>query len=690
MASPPANIRNLAEALADRYTIERELGRGGMATVYLAQDRKHLRPLAIKVVRPDLAAAMGAERFLREIEIAARLNHPHILPLYDSGEAAGSLYYVMPYVEGETLRDRLTREGQLSVDEAVRIARELAGGLSHAHSRGVIHRDIKPENILLSGGHAVIADFGIARAISAAGGEDLTETGLALGTPAYMSPEQSLGQEVDARSDVYSLACVLYEMLAGETPHTGPTAQAIIARRMSAAVPSVRETRETVPPFLDDVLKRALAKLPADRFMSAAEMADALRRSAGPEWVAQPTGPLRVMGLYLLSAAAMLGLVQVLVTQLELPGWVLPGALSLLLIGIPIIVATTLAQRGSLPLPQRASGLLTWRRAILGGVVALATWGVVVTAYVISRGRTIATLAPMRLAVLPFSVRGDTGFAYLGEGIVDLLARNLDGVGDLRTVDPGTVLSALGRDADRSVDADRYRVVARRVQAGIFLLGSIHAIGGRLRIEASLYDAATDEPAEALSQVAVEGDAGDALGLVDQLAARLLVDRGAAPGRLFETAALTTRSLQALKTYLTAEQRLRSGPQGIDSALAGLQRAVADDSTFALAYYRLAVAGGWQGRHEMATSATAAALRHVDRLAERDRRLLEAYAQYRNGSVELAEQGFRNLVRDYPDDLEAEFQLADLLSNYNPLAGRSQAEARELFDRVLAYDPGFL
>jgi TolB-like protein len=686
------DLARLAEALADHYTIEREVGRGGMATVYLGQDRKHRRPLAIKVLHPELAVAVGGQRFLREIEIAAQLNHPHILPLYDSGEAAGFLYYVMPYVEGETLRQRVDRERQLPVGEAVRIAREVADGLSHAHGYGVIHRDIKPENILISGGHAVIADFGIARAISAAGGEKLTGTGFAMGTPAYMSPEQALGErQLDARSDLYSLGCVLYEMLVGEPPHTGPTAQAIIARRVSEPVPSAHTTRETVPQALDAVLRRGLARVPADRYATAAAFSDALSRSTtGPEWVARPAGPARVMGLYLVTAAAVLALVQVVATQLGLPRWVVPGALVLLLIGIPVILATTFVQRGSLSVPGPAVRLLTWRRAILGGVLAFGAWGVIVTVWGMPRSGDGAPPEPTRLAVLPFSVLGDSAFAYLGEGIVDLLARNLDGTGDLRTVDPGTVLSALGRDGSPSGSAARYRAVARRVGAGNYLVGTVHAIAGRLRIQASLYDATADSPAEALSQLLVEGEDSDVLALVDQLAARLLVDRGAAPGRLFETATLTTGSLQALKTYLTAEQILRSGPAAIDSALAGFQRAVAEDTTFALAWYRLAVGAGWQGRQEMAAAAAAAALRHSARLADRDRRLLEAYDAYRSGSVEQAEQGFRSLVRDYPDDLEAEFQLADLLTNYNPLRGRSQDEARELFDRILAWDPGFL
>jgi serine/threonine-protein kinase len=258
-----------------------------MATVYLAEDLKHHRKVAIKVLRPELAAALGPDRFLREIQLAARLHHPHILPLYDSGEAGGLLYYVMPFVEGESLRDRLARERQLPLEGALQVTREVADALDYAHNRDVVHRDIKPENILLEWGHALVSDFGIARAINAAGSDKVTETGLVVGTPAYMSPEQASGERtLSGCSDVYSLGCVLYEMLAGEPPYTGPTAQAILARRLTDPVPPLRTVRENVPVAVERAIGKALAKVPADRFGTAKEFAEALERTsatAAPE-----------------------------------------------------------------------------------------------------------------------------------------------------------------------------------------------------------------------------------------------------------------------------------------------------------------------------------------------------------------------------------------------------------------------
>jgi eukaryotic-like serine/threonine-protein kinase len=270
----------LRSALADRYRLGNEVGRGGMAEVYIAEDLKHRRQVAIKVLKPELAAAIGAERFLREIQTTAALRHPHILPLYDSGRVDDLLYYVMPYVEGESLRERLRREKQLSVSEALTIAAEVADALTYAHARGVVHRDIKPENILLDSGHAVVADFGIARAMSVAGAERLTATGLSIGTPQYMSPEQAAGErDLDGRSDLYSLGCVLYEMLAGQPPFVGPSQESIIHQHLTAPPPPVTQLRPSVPRDVADLVDRALAKMPADRISPAESFSSTLRQT---------------------------------------------------------------------------------------------------------------------------------------------------------------------------------------------------------------------------------------------------------------------------------------------------------------------------------------------------------------------------------------------------------------------------
>ncbi len=272
-----STFEQFASALATRYEIVREIGAGGMATVYLARDIKHQRDVAIKVLHPELAAALGAERFLSEIRTTANLHHPHILPLHDSGDADGFLFYVMPYVDGETLRTRLTRERQLPIADAVRIAREVADALGYAHGRGVIHRDIKPENVLLQGGHALVADFGIALAVQSAGGARMTQTGLSLGTPQYMSPEQAMGERtIDARSDVYALGAVTYEMLTGDAPFTGSSGQVIVAKVLSERPTPIRTLRDTVPLEVEDAVLAALAKIPADRFATAMEFATAL------------------------------------------------------------------------------------------------------------------------------------------------------------------------------------------------------------------------------------------------------------------------------------------------------------------------------------------------------------------------------------------------------------------------------
>jgi serine/threonine-protein kinase len=617
-------LPRLQASLAGRYSLHSELGRGGMATVYLAQDVRYDRPVALKVLHPELAASLGPERFLREIQLTARLQHPHILPVLDSGDADGLLWYTMPYVEGESLRARLLSERQLPLDDAIRICCDLLAALSYAHAHGVVHRDIKPENILLQGDQAMVADFGVARAVDAAA-ERLTETGLALGTPAYMSPEQAAGERtLDGRSDVYAVGCVLYEMLAGEPPFTGPTAQAIIARRLSAPVPSLRAVREGVPEGIDRAITRALARTPADRFASAAEFARALeeRRTGG---------------------------------QAERRTAKANSRRQAVLVGLSVIL-------------------------LLAGAWLARRW--------------LAAPAPAvsleRLAVLPFSTSGSSNIAYLAEGMVDLLSRNLNGAGDLRTIDAGTVLTAGAKAGTHSGDVAKARALARRLGAGLYVLGSVHAAGGRLRIQADLRSEA-DTAGGTLARANAEGDSTQLFQLVDRLSADLLAGRGRGlSSRLMQSAALTSRSLSALKHYLEGERNLRGGEGNFDSAIAGFQRAIAEDSTFALAHYRLAVAAAWAWRPGISGPATQRALALGDRLEHRDRRLLSAFAAFQRGAAEEAEQQYRGILRDYPDDLEAEFQLATVYYYYNSARGRPVSEASEPFDHVLALDPGFL
>src|SRR5690348_8386636 len=289
--APSSTAERLGAALADRYQLVRELGTGGMATVYLAHDVRHGRQVALKVLRADLGQTFGTDRFLREIRLAAGLSHPNILPLFDSGEADGVLYYVMPRVEGESLRDRLLRSPHLPVNEAVHIAVEVADALDYAHRHGVVHRDIKPENIMLQDGHALVADFGIGKALSDVAGDALTQVGMSVGTPAYMSPEQAVGESIDGRSDIYSLGCVLYEMLVGEPPFTGPTAQSVIAKRFVQTPADVTALRDAVSRPLARIVHQALARTPMDRFESAADLRDALRAMMSTSTRAQGRAP---------------------------------------------------------------------------------------------------------------------------------------------------------------------------------------------------------------------------------------------------------------------------------------------------------------------------------------------------------------------------------------------------------------
>ena len=346
-------LEEVQAALGERYTVEKTLGEGGMAMVYLAEDRKHHRKVAVKVLRPELSATIAAERFLLEIETAAKLTHPNILPVHDSGQADGVLFYVMPLVEGETLQDRLQSGGRLPVDEALRLTREVAEALAFAHQQGIVHRDIKPGNILLQAGHALVADFGIARALER-GGAALTQIGYSVGTPQYMSPEQALGeQNIDGRADIYSMGCVLYEMLSGRPAFEGPTAQAVLSKNITEDPPPLNTKLPDVPVVLDRVVKRAMAKDPADRYQNASELADALilvdmnvltegvrevmqNAPAAPTVPESTLSPMRVAAFSGVSTAGLLAILYAVMQQLGFPPWMFALPVGLVIVCLPI------------------------------------------------------------------------------------------------------------------------------------------------------------------------------------------------------------------------------------------------------------------------------------------------------------------------------------------------------------------
>jgi eukaryotic-like serine/threonine-protein kinase len=412
-------LEQLTAALGDRYRIERELGHGGMAVVFLAEDLKHRRRVAIKLLKPDLSAVLGSERFLREIEIAASLQHPHILPLFDSGAAGGLLYYVMPFAEGESLRQRLAREQQLPLDAALRITREVGSALQYAHEHGVIHRDIKPENVVLSGGQAVVADFGIARALHAASPEQLTLTGMVVGTPQYMSPEQAAGAAVDGRSDQYSLACTLYEMLSGQPPFTGPSSQAIIARHSLEPVPSLRIVRQTVPSAVEGAIMKAMAKVPADRFASMQRFLDALE---SPEGATVPT-----------------------------------------------------AVSAQSPRPSRARVARRLMAALGAGVlVATAAWWLVPGKK--ATGAHAASSAVTAVAVLPFqNLASSPDSSYLGEGMTEGLIADLAQIGSLKVISRSSGAEAEGTARSLGELASKLGVEA-------VVKGSIRRVGDSVEV----------------------------------------------------------------------------------------------------------------------------------------------------------------------------------------------------------------
>jgi serine/threonine protein kinase/tetratricopeptide (TPR) repeat protein len=594
-------VAELKAALADRYALKRELGRGGMAIVYLADDLRHDRSVALKVLHPELARTLGSERFQLEIKVTARLQHPHILTVLDSGEAAGQLWFTMPFVEGESLRDRLRRERQLSVDNALRIATEASRALEYAHQHGVIHRDIKPENLLLtSDGTTLVSDFGIARALSASA-ERITGTGLAIGTPAYMSPEQSAGDPgLDARTDVYALGIVLYEMLVGEPPYTGATAQAMIAKRLGGNVPRVRPVRPNVSETLEQAITRALALVPADRFASAAEFAQALAAPPG-------SGPNMTS----------------VVTQA-------PGS-------DPSLPPPSARRRAPVAL---LSGL---------GEMALSGLGRVLGQHGHKEVPAAVATGPKRLAVLPFENLGDSADAYFADGITDAVRGKL-------TALPGLQVTARSSSSQYRMTSKSPQQIGKELGVQYLLTGTVRwdrAPGGASQVQV------TPELIEANAAAARWQQSFDAAltgifemqgDIAERVARALNVALGADDRRMLGEA--PTRSVAAYDAFLKGEELLGGSsvnyPATLRRAVTHYVEAVALDPAFVMPWVRLAEAYSMiysAGYSELSGSADVAAAR---RAADR------ALALRPDGYEGHLALGFYYLyaVRDYARALE--------------------------------------
>jgi eukaryotic-like serine/threonine-protein kinase len=562
----------LAAALRDRYALEQVLGRGGMATVYLAQDLKHDRPVALKVLLPELAASLGPDRFQREIRLAARLQHPHILTVHDSGETAGQLWFTMPYVEGESLRGRLRRERQLPVEDALRITREAAQALQYAHEHGVIHRDIKPENLLLTkDGHTLVADFGIARALGS--DEHLTQTGMSVGTPAYMSPEQASGDKaLDARTDIYSLGCVLYELLAGEPPYTGPTAQAIIMKRFSEPVPSVRKARPSAPESVDQAIQRALAPIAADRFATAAEFARALH----PSSTGTSSAPTTAVAPTPTSVAPAPHLIPSLARSRRFPTTAIALGLGFL-IGLGVLFA--------------------WRRTHSGPAE--------------NTGRKV-------LAVLPFENLGDSADAYFADGVTEEVRGKLSRVAGLEVIARGS--SNQYRHTTKSPQD-----IARELGADYLLTATVRwekaaGSGSRVRVTTELADVGPGHAPRTRWQEPFDASLTDVFQVQADIASKVATALNLALGDSARRnlAARPTANLAAYDAFLKGEAASQSmgasDPASLRRAAGFYEQAVALDSTFVPAWAQLSRAraslyGNWIPTPELAAGALHAAER---------------------------------------------------------------------------------
>ena len=652
----------LRDALGDAYRIERELGGGGMSRVFLAHETALGRQVVVKVLPPEMAAGVNIERFRREIQLAASLQHPHIVPLHAAGQSGDLFYYTMPLVEGESLRGRLAREGELPIPDVVRILRDVVDALAYAHDHRVVHRDIKPDNILLSGGHAVVTDFGVAKAVSAASGESsLTSLGVALGTPAYMAPEQAAADpHVDHRADIYAVGALAYEMLCGRPPFAATTPQAMLAAHVTQAPDPVTNHRPTVPPALSALIMRCLEKKPADRPQRADEVRAQLEAIATPTGGMTPTTtepistgtlaayrrahPLRVAALFAGAAAFVLTFVWLVIRQVGLPRWVFPAAVGLLAVGLPIVLLTgrferrrALARTTGTAVPGKGvTGLFTWRRAIAGGGVGFAALGAVTAAYMGMRALGIGPVGTLvgsgaleqQARVLLAEFVNHTSDAALGHTLTDAFRVDFAQSRVVRLAEAGVVSAALermGQPVTTLLSPDLARELAQRAGIPAIILGQIDPVGSAYVLSASVVSAA-----DGRTLTAVRANAGTDAELIDALD-QLSKDLRERIGESFRSlnraqplARVTTASLGALRKFTRAEEL--ADANDYEGAAALLREAIALDTGFAMAYRKLAVVLGNAGASYVdVADATRRAYVGRDRLPELERYLATAY-----------------------------------------------------------------
>ena len=708
----------LKEALAGRYAIEREIGSGGMATVYLAEDLKHERKVAVKVLRPELAAALGSDRFHQEIKIAAQLHHPHILPLHDSGAADGFLYYVMPYEDGQSLREKLAREGELPIADAVRILRDVVDALSHAHKHNVVHRDVKPDNVMLSDRHALVTDFGVAKAVSeATGRHKLTTEGIALGTPAYMAPEQAAADpHIDHRADIYAVGAVAYELLTGRPPFAGTTQQEVLAAHVTQAPEPVTKYRESVPPALATLVMRCLEKKAADRWQSAEELLPQLEALATPSGGGTPTGtvpveavdyddasrrahPVRVAALYALASVGVIAIVYVLMLLLGLPGWVVPSAILLVVVGLPFVLLTGLHERRRavavttgtrVPTPTGLERHLTWPTAIVASGVAFAVLAVGIGVYMAMRMLGIGPVGTLvaagvleergRLLVSQFENR--TADSGLGLSVTEALRIDLQQSPVVRVVAAdgvAKVLARMGRSPDATVDLALAREIAEREGIPAIVAGDVARLGTGYVLSARVITAAEGTELVALRENAA--NAAEIISALDRLSAHLRERIGESFRSVRRSEPLervSTSSLEALRLYSRGVAAHNAGDY--DRAIQLLGEAVALDTSFAMAYRKLSVVlSNSDAPESQRDEAATRAFTSRERLPAVERYMAEAwYYDEVENDREKTITAYRSVLDIDPEQEATLNNLAIQLTGM-----RRWAEAVELFQRAM-------